>query len=187
MRSVSLSTELVLLGAGHAHVEVLRRAAMRPMPGVRLTLIAREPHTPYSGMLPGLLRGEYRFDDAHVDCGPLAAAAGARLIVAEADAIDLPAGAVRIGGRPLLPFDLLSVDVGGVPAMPDAGGVAVKPIGRFLAHLAALEERLAPDDRIAVIGAGAGGVELALALAHRLRRRARIVLIGREAAPLPGV
>ena len=54
-----IATDLVLLGAGHAHVEVLRRFAMRPEPGVRLTLIGREPETPYSGMLPGLIRGDY--------------------------------------------------------------------------------------------------------------------------------
>ena len=54
-----IATDLVLLGAGHAHVEVLRRFAMRPEPGVRLTLIGREPETPYTGMLPGLIRGDY--------------------------------------------------------------------------------------------------------------------------------
>ena len=84
-----VSTDIVLIGAGHAHVEVLRRVAMRPMPGVRLTLIAREPHAPYSGMLPGLIRGDYDFDAAHIDCAPLAAAARARLLIAEATAIDL--------------------------------------------------------------------------------------------------
>ena len=57
-----IATDLVLLGAGHAHVEVLRRFAMRPEPGVRLTLIGREPETPYTGMLPGLIRGDYTFD-----------------------------------------------------------------------------------------------------------------------------
>ena len=70
---VPIATDLVLLGAGHAHVEVLRRFAMRPEPGVRLTLIGREPETPYTGMLPGLIRGEYSFDQAHIDLAPLAA------------------------------------------------------------------------------------------------------------------
>src|ERR1700735_5642564 len=81
--NVPITTDLVLLGAGHAHVEVLRRFAMRREPGVRLTLIGREPETPYSGMLPGLIRGEYTFDEAHIDLAPLAAGAGARLILAE--------------------------------------------------------------------------------------------------------
>src|SRR6516225_8282392 len=86
---VPIATDLVMLGAGHAHVEVLRRFAMRPEPGVRLTLIGREPETPYTGMLPGLIRGDYTFDQAHIDLAPLAAGARARLILAEATAIDL--------------------------------------------------------------------------------------------------
>src|SRR5690348_1314024 len=81
--------EIVLLGAGHAHVEVLRRFAMRPDPTIHLTLIGREPETPYSGMLPGLIRGDYTFDQAHIDLAPLASMAQGRLIVAEAEAIDL--------------------------------------------------------------------------------------------------
>ena len=72
-----ITTDIVLLGAGHAHVEVLRRFAMRPQAGVRLTLIGREPETPYTGMLPGLIRGEYSFEEAHIDLAPLAAG-GAR-------------------------------------------------------------------------------------------------------------
>ena len=179
------TTDLVLLGAGHAHVEVLRRHAKRKLPGLRVTLVAREPHTPYSGMLPGLIRREYDFDAAHIDCARLAAAAGARLVMAAAEGIDLAAGRVMLGGRAPLGFDLLSVDVGGTPAVPQ-GGVPVKPIGRFLAHLAELEARLPQGGHIAVIGGGAGGTELALALAWRLRGRARIALIAQDAAPLAG-
>ena len=179
-----ITTDIVLLGAGHAHVEVLRRFALRPERGVRLTLVAREPHTPYSGMLPGLLRGDYEFDTAHIDLAPLAAAAGARLILAEADGINLAARTVSLAGRPPIPFDLLSLDVGGVPQMPAGAGIPVKPIGRFLDRLATLECDLAEGARIAVIGGGAGGTELALALARRLRGRVRIALIAADAEPL---
>jgi selenide,water dikinase len=176
----AVTTDLVLLGAGHAHVEVLRRQAMRPAAGLRMTLIAREPHTPYSGMLPGLIRGEYGFDEAHIDCARLAAAAGARLIFAEAEGLELAAGRVTLRGRPGVAYDLLSLDVGGTPAMPaGVAGIPVKPIGRFLARLRALEERLAAGARLAVIGGGAGGTELALALATRLRGRAAIALVAK--------
>jgi selenide,water dikinase len=184
--SAPITTDLVLLGAGHAHVEVLRRFAMRREPSVRVTIVAREPHTPYSGMLPGLIRGDYGFDEAHIDLAPLAAASGARLVMAEATGLDLESRAVAVAGRPDLPFDLLSIDIGGQPAMPGTEGVAVKPIGRFLDRLAAIEHELADGARIAIVGAGPAGTELALALAHRFRGRFRLTLICNETEPLPG-
>src|SRR4051794_6774254 len=130
-----IETDIVLLGAGHAHVEVLRRFAIRPEPGIRLTIISREPETPYSGMLPGLIRSEYTYQQAHIDLAPLAALANARLIISEATAFDPGARTVTVAGRPDVSFDLLSVDVGGSPVAPDGAGVPVKPIGRFLDRL----------------------------------------------------
>jgi selenide,water dikinase len=179
-----IGTDIVLLGAGHAHLEVLRRFALRPEPGMRLTLIGREPETPYSGMLPGLIRGDYTYAQAHIDLAPLAAMASARLILAEATAIDPVAGTVTVAGRPDIAFDLLSVNVGGVPAVPDGGGTAVKPIGRFLDRLAALEAQLPEDARIAVVGGGPGGAELALALAVRTGKRFRLTLVCATADPV---
>jgi selenide,water dikinase len=179
-----IETDIVLLGAGHAHVEVLRRFAMRPEPGVRLTLIGREPETPYSGMLPGVIRGDYEPRQAHIDLAPLAAAAGARLILGQATSIQLDARTVTVPGRPDVPYDLLSIDVGGEPAAPPDGGIAVKPIGRFLAQLHGLERSLHDHDRIVVVGGGPAGVELALALAYRYRGRYRVTLVSGTPEPL---
>jgi selenide,water dikinase len=179
-----IETDVLLLGAGHAHVEVLRRFAMRPEPGVRLTLIGREPETPYSGMLPGVIRGDYEPHQAHIDLAPLAAMAGARLILGQATSIQLDARTVTVPGRPGVPYDLLSIDVGGEPAVPPDGGVAVKPIGRFLAQLRAIEATIRDHDRIVVVGGGPAGVELALALAFRYRKRYRIALVSATPEPL---
>ncbi|MGE0416843.1 MAG: selenide, water dikinase SelD [Acetobacteraceae bacterium] len=181
-----IETDIVLLGAGHAHVEVLRRFAMKPEPGVRLTLIGREPETPYSGMLPALLRGEYTHDQAHIDLAPLAVAARARLILAEALAVDPVGRRITIAGRPDLTFDLLSIDVGGVPDMPPEAGTPVKPIGRFLDRLAAMEADMPQGTRIAVVGGGPAGVELALALAVRFAGRFRLTLVSQTPEPLMG-
>lgn len=195
--------EIVLLGAGHAHVGVLRRFGMRPEPGVRLTLITRRPDTPYSGMLPGQVAGIYGFDDTHIDTGPLCHFAGARLILDEAVGLDLPGRQVLCGNRPPVPYDLLSLDIGSAPAVAAVPGAAahvvpVKPIDGFWDRFDALHQRVmarAGDLRIGVVGAGAGGVELMLSLERRLRRdlaaaghdpaRLGLVLVARSAEVLP--
>jgi selenide,water dikinase len=179
-----VETDIVLLGAGHAHVEVLRRFAMRPEPGVRLTLIGREPETPYSGMLPGLIRGDYTHQEAHIDLAPLASLANARLVLAEATAFDPDEQTITIPGRPPIDFDLLSVDVGGIPVAPPGAGIGVKPIGGFLDRLHRLEADLPVGGRIAIVGGGPGGVELALALAARFAGRFRLVLVSATPEPL---
>ncbi len=182
--------DVVLIGAGHAHVQVLKRFGMKPLPGVRFTLITREVHTPYSGMLPGLVAGRYSFDEAHIDTGPLARFAGARLYQSAAVGIDLKARRVICDNRPPVPYDLLSINTGSTPNTVDVPGasehaIPVKPIDRFLGHLDALLKRIEANGdgrRIVLVGAGAGGVELLLSLEARLRRQA--VAAGRDPARL---
>lgn len=191
--------DLVLLGGGHSHLAVLRRWAMRPQPGVRLTLVARELHTPYSGMLPGLIAGHYGFDAAHVDLGPLAVAAGARLIHAEVSGLDAAGKFLHFGDRPPLRYDTLSINSGATPAVRGvSAGVdqlrLVKPISRFLPAFDAVLRRLEAAVEplaVVVVGGGPGGVELVLAFAHRLTRagmrdRARLMLATASARVLEG-
>lgn len=173
-------TDLVLVGGGHAHVHVLRMLGMQPLPGVRITLVTRDVETPYSGMLPGHVAGVYSRREAHIDLNKLARVARARLIAGEVVDIDAHQKVLHLkDGRPPLPYDVLSVNVGIAPSKPVAYVTPVKPIAHFSAAWDALLARL--DDqsvfRLVVVGGGAGGVELILAMVSRvsseLRKRGR--------------
>lgn len=182
--------DIVLVGGGHSHVGVLKRFAMKPEPGVRLTLICRDTHTPYSGMLPGYVAGHYRYDEVHIDLRRLAEYAGARFFGDEAVGIDHAARRVLCRGRPPVPYDRLSINIGSTPRVASVTGagdhaVPVKPIHRFNDRWQSLLERLKHHPgrtRVAVVGGGAGGVELLLAMQYRLHRELKA--LGRDPGEL---
>ncbi len=185
--------DIVLVGGGHSHVAVLKAFAMRPVAGVRLTLVCTDVDTPYSGMLPGYIAGHYGYDDVHIDLANLCAYAHARFYKAAAIGIDRTRKQVMCSNRPPVDYDLLSLNIGSCPHMqnvPGAGvfAVPVKPIANFNARWQALLSRYeAQADaalQIAVVGGGAGGVELILAMQHRMPR-ARFSLLTQSTSLLP--
>ena len=172
--------DLVLVGGGHSHVIVLKRFGMNPMPGVRVTVIARDLDTPYSGMLPGLLAGHYKFDDAHIDLGRLCKFAGARLYHDEAVGLNPTRGEVICRQRPAVSYDVVSFDIGVTPRRHVVGSAAhavpVKPIGDLVSRWHQLLHRVRNQmgvTRIGVVGTGAAGVELTLALQYALTEQVR--------------
>jgi selenide,water dikinase len=170
-----IARDLVLAGAGHSHVIVLRKLGMQPVPGLQVTLVSPGVRTAYSGMLPGVVAGHYAEDDIHIDLEPLCRFAGARFIKSRVTHIDPGSQLVMCQGRPPLSFDVLSVDIGITPALQGIAGasqdgIPVKPINRFLEKWDAFLDRVAAGNvsSVGFVGAGAGGVELCLAVRHRL-------------------
>lgn len=166
---------LVLAGGGHAHVEVLRRLRLAPIEDVEVVLVSPHADTPYSGMLPGLVAGLYRRTEAYIALAPLARLPRARFVIGRVALFAPAASAVVLEDGERLEYDVLSLDIGSTPATAGVPGarehtIGVKPVDAFLARFAALvgEVRAGAVRRIAVVGGGAAGIEVLLAMRQRL-------------------
>jgi selenide,water dikinase len=184
---------LVLAGGGHAHVHVLKALATRPEPLLRLTVVSPHSYATYSGMVPGVLAGQYRRRDAQIDVRALAARAGAAFLADRIVRIDPQQRVLHLLERPPLSYDLLSLDVGSRPAAADrvaegAPASMVKPIETAAVEIEAALAEPAPDDGryVVIVGAGAGGCEIAFALAARLRAegKGQVTVCDRTDRPL---
>ncbi|WP_414621077.1 selenide, water dikinase SelD [Calothrix sp. CCY 0018] len=189
--------DLVLIGGGHSHAIVLKMFGMKPLPGIRITLITANSNTPYSGMLPGHIAGFYTHDECHIDLRKLASFAQAQLYIDKVNDIDLENNRVICANRPDVGFDLLSIDIGSTPAtisVPGATKYAIpaKPVGKLLHHWDELLEKILYNPqkavKIGIVGGGAGGVELALSMQGNLQQynlNLDIHLFGRDNRLMP--
>jgi selenide,water dikinase len=193
-----IRADVVLVGGGHTHVQILRRWIMRPVDGVRLTVVLDRPEAVYSGMVPGFVAGDYATHELEIDVVPLARRAGARVVLAPAIGIDPGARRIEVEGRAPIAWDLASLDVGSTVRGCDLPGVrehalATRPIRTLVDRVAARVEEAARSAagtvRVVVVGAGAAGVELACTLGARIRRlgaRAEITVVSDAAELLVG-
>ncbi|UVW30043.1 FAD-dependent oxidoreductase [Massilia sp. H6] len=167
---------LLLIGAGHAHAQVLRDLCTRASSDLEVTLVSPASLAPYSGMVPGWMAGHYDWDECCIDAEQLCRAAGARFVRGLASAIDADARTVQLADGARLPYDLLSLDIGST-ALPLAGAgtplVAMRPLERLEAHWERLRHQVQALPagarlRVVMVGAGAAGIEALLAVRHQL-------------------
>ena len=135
-------------------------------------------------MLPGFVAGHYARDELDIDLVRLARFAGARLINGAVSAIDRDAQTVQVSGRPPIAYDVCSVDIGITSEMPLLSGFAehgvpAKPLGAFASRWDQYRSNV-QTPKVAVIGGGVAGAELAMAMAHALAdRKPKVTLIDR--------
>ena len=183
-----LMKHLVMLGAGHAHVHLLSTLAAQPPAGVKITLVAPYPRQLYSGMMPGFVAGHYTLEDCVIPLAPLLANSGVTWLQRSVVGLNATARWLTLDDGSTLDFDLLSINSGPVQdrqlveqMMPGAREHAlfVRPIEGFAAlwpKVLALASQQAL--RVGVIGAGAGGIELAMSVAHQLSGSSVTLLSG---------
>jgi selenide,water dikinase len=169
-------SDLVLLGGGHANIQVLKMLAMNPIGGLRITLISDQTHSPYSGMIPGYLAGYYSYDECHFDLRRICEELGQRFIKAKIIGIDPQRKKIQLENRAEVSYDCASINVGIAPKSIEHTSaeaalrlIPLKPISRFIAHWGRLMADLkaykgSESLQIAVVGAGASGVEISIIL-----------------------
>ena len=185
---------VVLVGAGNAHLVFVRRWMMRPMPGVAVTLVNEAATVLYSAMVPAHVGGEYPLDEITIDLVRLCQSAKVRFVAERATGVDPAGRSVLFAGRPPLVYDVLSLGLGSLPARPDAAAfdssLVLRPLGHLVRQIDALEDRLKKQPgpfHLVVVGGGASGCELALAVHKRLGRHAgfRLTLLQGNPRLLP--
>ncbi len=168
--------EVLLVGGGHAHVQVLRTFASAPLPDSRLTLVVDTPIAVYSGMVPGFVAGQYRADELEIDVGTLARHAGARIVIGRVVRIDTDDRQVVVDDHDPVAYDLASFNIGSTVMGLDLPGVRehavpTRPISLFVHRVEEVVQRArdpGPPFHVVVVGGGAGGVELAFTLQRRV-------------------
>lgn len=164
--------EVVLWGIGHTNALVALKWRLNPIPGARLTCVANSPISTYSGMLPGVLAGQYPPETMEIDLARLCAMAGARLILGETTGFDVEQRRLLFEDGRSIAFDALSIGIGSVPSQAGVevlgdSLLAIKPMGTFLDRL---RKRLLDQKeggrpiRVVVVGGGTGGAEISLCL-----------------------
>ena len=172
--------DLVLVGGGHSNIQVLKHFGMRSHPGIRLTLISTYIKSPYSGMMAGLVSGQYQSDSTYINLERLCQFAGARYIRGEVVGLELEQQRILLLGRPSIRYDLLSLNVGSTSPATFNNAFPIKPIAEFEKNLELLDQTIKGNKTLTVVGSGAAGLEMAFALKARYRDRLRVNLAGEE-------
>ena len=193
---------LVLAGAGHAQLDLLAALVRERLDGWDISLITPQPDFHYSGMLPAIIAGTVPPTAAAIPVATIAGKAGMQVYLASVIALDTAAQTVSLSSGATVPYDLLSLDVGSSAAGLETPGArihafAMRPFSAALGLTTRLDGEFqvrAPGDVIpmVVVGAGAGGVEIALALRSRVLRAGftpQVTIVDAAATdrlPLPG-
>ncbi|MEO8145781.1 MAG: FAD-dependent oxidoreductase [Betaproteobacteria bacterium] len=164
-------TRLLLLGGGHAHALVLRSFRKFVSKNLDVVLVSAGPRHTYSGMVPGVIAGYYAAGDAQIDLARLARDAGAAFVQGRIERIDPAEKRVVLANGNVLSYDVASLNLGSMPAGLNENAISVKPFEDFFARWRAILEHGPAAPRIAVVGGGAGGVEVAMAMKSVLDRR----------------
>jgi NADH dehydrogenase FAD-containing subunit len=155
-------TRLVLVGAGHAHMQVLLAFYAKPIKNLEIILISSERNAYYSGMLSGYLEGIYSIDQVGIPLDQLCAKWKYTFVLSTVVHVDPFRKTILMDSQHQISYDLLSFNLGSFSANDYIQGVdqyaqKIKPLERFIN----MRQQLLSAKQLVMVGGGATTVELA--------------------------
>ena len=184
LRATPKEQHLVLVGGGHAHIQVIKALNAQARPEhLRVTLIDVQKSASYSGMVPACVSGMYSPSQTLLDLEPLARWSEIDFVNDYVVDINLDEKLVYLRDKVQpISFDAISLDIGSnsrnLQTTPGAKeyAIATRPIAKLIERLDhALQEEQEQQQntntkshpRLVVIGGGAAGIELSMAVSTR--------------------
>lgn len=182
------SARICILGGGFGGLYTALRLSQLPWNQQKkpeIVLVDRSDRFLFSPLLYELITGELQTWEIAPPFEEVLAGTGVRFCQGEVQGIDLQAKSVQLQTGPELGYDRLLLALGGETPLNLAPGAAehalpfrsIRDAYRLEERLRVLEESDADRIRVAIVGAGYVGVEIACKLADRLKERGRIRLV----------
>lgn len=169
--------KLLLLGAGHANLQVLRNLTRNLPAGWELNLIDENSIYTYSGGVPAWIAGIGNLQGIQIDLQKFCMDSGVLFTLGKVTEINSHENRVLLADGRKIAFDLLSINVGSQPrrisSLDDFRSVYVKPFTEFSESWREIERTCTSCfvNSYAVVGGGAAGIEIASALNTRFQIR----------------
>ena len=175
MQQTYFNKQLVLIGGGHANVQVLRKLCMNEYRGLNVILISEGYEAIYSGMTPGYIKKFYSLKDISIDLQRLCFNAGATFIKDIVINLDTQNQKVYLKDNPSVSFDILSINSGSISNNQninlnnESKVIPVKPISSLVSNLSLIDGlvKKSSQKKISIVGGGVAAFELSFALYKR--------------------
>ena len=188
MQQTYYKKQLVLLGGGHAHIQVLRKLCMNFYEGLHVILINNSMESAYSGMTPAYIQDYYKIKEIMIDLQRLCFNAGVTFINDEVIQLKTEEKKVILKNRPSIHYDLLSINTGciskknNIKIHENSKNIFIKPINNLIKNLNTLDKIIknTNNTKINIIGGGVAAFEISFALRVRFQNRISITIISKN-------
>ena len=178
-----ITKQLVLIGGGHANVQVLKKLCKNNIKGLHTILISEHFEATYSGMTPGFIHEDFSKEEISIDLQRLCFNAGATFIRDKVTKLDSNNNELQLQNLPPINYDLLSINTGSISNTKEINientskCFFVKPISSLVKNLSEIDQILKNNkNKVVIIGGGVASYELAFSLKRRYQSFLEILI-----------